>query len=117
MKEHDYCHRHSDPYGRESEDVQRGIATVTPGTAFYRGGSWTRAITTGTATYMGGSQAMRCHHRHSGLEGREPKQKSARPDSRTGSTAGVLNLGYAYPQGYVRGILGVRDRFLKILQF
>ena len=31
--------------------------------------------------------------------------------------SGVLNLGYAYPQGYVRGILGVRDRFLKILQF
>ena len=31
--------------------------------------------------------------------------------------AGFLNLGYTYPQGYVRGILGVRDRFLKILQF
>ena len=29
----------------------------------------------------------------------------------------VFKLGYAYPQGYLRGILGVRDRFLKILQF
>ena len=30
---------------------------------------------------------MSCHHRHSGLEEREPEQKSARPDSRTGATA------------------------------
>lgn len=31
--------------------------------------------------------------------------------------AGVLNLGYAYPQGYVRSILGILNRFIKILWF
>ena len=60
-KTEDDDHRHSDLYGREPEDVQRWIATVTPGTASYRGGSRTRAITTGAATYMGGggSQATK----------------------------------------------------------
>ena len=38
-EEQDNLHRHSDPYGRESADVQRWSATVTPGTASYRGGS------------------------------------------------------------------------------
>ena len=56
--EQDNLHRYSNPYGRESADVQRGIATVTPGTAPYREGSQTRAITTGIATYMGRSQQM-----------------------------------------------------------
>ena len=86
-EEYDNRHRHSYPYSRESEDVERGIATVTPGTVSYTGGSRTGAITTGTATYMGGSQAMSCHHRYSSLEGRETEQKSARPDSHTGATA------------------------------
>ena len=35
--EQDSLHRHSDPYGRESDDVQQGITTVTPGTASYVG--------------------------------------------------------------------------------
>ena len=86
MDEHNYLHRHSDPYESESDDVQRGIVTVVPGTASYRGGSRTRAITAGKATYMGGSQAMRAVTIDSGLEGRELMQKSARPDSPTGET-------------------------------
>ena len=84
---HDYLHRHSDPFGSESEDVQRGIATVTPGTASYRGGSRTGPITTGTATYGREPGNESCHHRQSSLEGREPMQKSARPDGPTGATA------------------------------
>ena len=56
--EQDNLHMYSDPYGRESADVQRRIATVTPGTASYRGRSRTGAIITGTATYKGGSQQM-----------------------------------------------------------
>lgn len=34
--------------------------------------------------------------------------------SASSSKTGVLNLGYAYNQGYIRGILVVRDRFLKV---
>ena len=90
--EQDNLYRHSDPYGKASEDIQWGIATVTPGTASYRGASRTGAITTGTATYMGGSQAMSCHHRHSGLERREPEQKSTRLDSRIGATVMMTDV-------------------------
>ena len=86
--DHYYRHRYSDLYGSKPDDVQRWTATVTLGKASYRGGSQTGAITTGTATYMGREPDDESyHHRHSGLEGREAMQKSARPGSPTCATA------------------------------